>query len=515
MGVNSVLKWDPVRVAREWVSAPNEKARRRIAQRKRYLLIDNSHQAVREELASLFTDPTVRQRVTMFAHLATSVTLFKRVMSELARPVYLVPPTRTVQPDSAQAAFAQIATETGLDDVCARWLIMALATGTAFAYPRFVQRLGRIVCDVISADAATVIPDPDDPCSMLAVIYDKPVHLVDGHCVTWHVYWDDEVTFQLDENGNMQPFAPGEKPVRANPFGRIPIVDLHTSERTDGYWCPTAGEPLVNANMAVCMLTSLALRGLKARGFNQLVVTGDAMRFPKGQALDEESAIMAPDGTNIVELANAADASNYLTLIDAIEARAAAEYGISRARLNREKEDTDDTGLTEQRAEMVKLMAVGERRLFEVIKLISGETTDRQLPPEATMSVDFGEYQFRADPEAELRIWDQKRRMGVRNVLDQVKAENPECLTDEDARAELERNLRIESEFILQRRALNISDSANVYAPGQNPQANGAMGPAVRDGKMSPQAAADQAQSGLPSDQPYTQQPNDQQQEGP
>ncbi len=371
MGLQSVLKWDPVRVARDWIASPNEKARRRICQRRRLLLIDHTDNVVREEINRLFTDPTVRDRVMMFAHLAKSVTLFKRVMRELARPVYLVPPTRTVEPSSAQDAYKRIVAETHMDAIAPKWLITALATGASFAYPRYVPRLDRIVIDVISADAVSVIPDPDDPCRELAVIYDKPVYLPDGGVALYRVYWDDEVSFQLDDRGMVQPFEQGGQPFRENTLGVIPLVSLHPYERLGDYWCTTAAEALVEANMAECILTTLALRGLKARGFNQIVVTGDAMRFPKGQAMDEESAILAPEGTGVIELANAADASNYLTLVDAIESRAAAEYGISRARLNREKADADDTGLTEQRAEMIKIMADAERELFAVIKVIS------------------------------------------------------------------------------------------------------------------------------------------------
>lgn len=500
MGVNSVLHWDPIRTAREFLASSDERARKAIAQRRRLLLEDNTDQVVRDEISRLFTDATVKDRVMMFAHLAKSVTLFKRVIHDMARPVYLVPPTRTVEPESKQEAYSSIVTETDLDAVAPKWLTTALGTGAAFAYPRFVPRLSRFVIDVIPADAATVIPDPDDPCAELAVIYDKPVWSASGKCETWHVYWDDEISFQLDAQGNLRPFEEGGELVRVNTFGRIPIVSLHPYDRLGKYWNVTAVESLVEANMAVCMLTTLALRKLKARGFNQIVVTGDAMRFPKGQAMDEESAILAPDGTSVTELANVADAANYLSLIEAIENRAAAEYGISRARLNRERQDTDDTGLTEQRAEMVKLMVSAERRLFEVVQLISGETTDRQLPADARMSIDFGEYQFRTDPQSELAVWETKRRMGVRNILDQVKAENPEVRTDPEAWDEVDRNLAAEAEYILRRRALNIPDDADVNNPGQNPADNGALGPAVRDGLISKDDAAAAATGAGPTD---------------
>lgn len=490
MGVADVLKWDPVRATRDWVTSQNETARRLIAQRRRFLYEDNASQPIRDELNRIFTDATVKNRVMMFAHLAKSVTLFRRVIKELARPVYLVSPVRSVMPESANEAFQRVITETCLDMCTSKWLTTALSTTAAFAHVRYVERMDCMCVDIIPADAVTVIPDPDMPCKELAIIYDKPVYLPDGSQVVWRVYWDDKVTFQVDERFVLQPFEAGGPVFRENPFGRIPIISLHPYERLSTYWCPTAGESLVEANMGVATLTALALRKLKARGFNQIVVAGDAMRFPKGQAMDEESAILAPEGTQVTELANVADAENYLKLIEAIENRAAAEYGISRARLNREKQDADDTGLTEQRAEMVKLMTMAEMELFEVVKLVSAETSDRQLPADAMMSIDFGEYQYRVDPKSDLEVWDQKRKMGVRNLLDQVKAENPEVRTDADAWVEVDRNLEVEAEYIRRRVERNIPADGNVMAPGQNPEANGAMGPMVRDGMMSKDQAA-------------------------
>jgi hypothetical protein len=495
MGLKSVLKWDPARAAKAWLSSPEEKARRQLAQSRRYLLQDNAQNEIKREIARLFTDATVKERTMMFAHLAQSVTLFRRVIAERVRPVYLISPVRSLKDPAGQDKFQRVVDETYLDAVAPRWLTAALGTGAAFAYPRYVQRLDRIVIDVIPACSVTVIPDPDDPCRELAVIYDKQVFTADGKSETWHVYWDDTITFQMDANDNVVPFEKGGDAYRPNTLGIIPFVAIHPYGRMGAYWNPTGGTSLVQANMPICALTALALRKLKARGFNQIVVTGDALRFPKGQAMDEESAILAPEGTDVHEIGTEADSANYLDMIEALENRAAAEFGISRARLNQDKVG-DDTGLTEQRAEMVKLMAEAEHELFEVLKVVSGETTDRQIPADAEMSIDFGEYQFRADAEAELRVWREKRSQGVRNILDHIKSENPEIRTDEEAKAEAMRNLSTESWFIEERRALNMPEGASVTDPGQDPAANGAMGPAVRDGKLTKDQAAAMAVTG-------------------
>jgi hypothetical protein len=496
LGVKSVLGLDPLRLARDVLATAEDKTRRALMAERRAIYEGDSESAIKNEISRIFNDPTVKQRAYAFAALAKSFALAKRIVNEKARPVYVVPPVRSTKDKADQDRLAQIALETRLDDKFASALAYALAENHSYVQTRYVDRFKQIVLGVVPADTVSIIEDPDDPHRELALMYDRRVWR-DGKWVIWQVYWDDEVTFQIDEHGNKVIGARGER----HTLGLIPFTHICTVPRVSGqYWNTTSNSELFATQKAGNLMTLLGLRKLKARGFPSMVVSGDIRAFPKGQLLDEEVPLQAPDGTDIRDLGNEVNADNYLSMLSALESRAAADNGISRARMNQEK-DGDDTGLMEQRAEMIKVMRDVELAQFEVFKAVSQEYPDpaRRLSVDASMSIDFGELTVRVDPKAELEVWDMRRKMGVANVLDQIKSSNPEIRDDDDAWDELEQNMEAEAEFIKRRRALNVSEDANNQEPGQDAAVNGAMGPAVRDGEMTRDEAA-QAATGANED---------------
>jgi hypothetical protein len=158
---------------------------------------------------------------------------------------------------------------------------------------------------------------------------------------------------------------------------------------------------------------------------------------------------------------------------------------VSRSRLNQDgtPDSASDTGLHEQRAEVVQMMYAAELEQFEVLRMVAREA-GQELPPEATLDVDFGEIEFRADPKGTIELWKLLRSMGLMNTLDMIKRINPEARSDDAAKAEFERNIEVESWRVQAMRALQMNADMEPDMPGQNAQANGALGPAVRDGQM-------------------------------
>lgn len=477
MGVASVLKSDPVRLARVLMDSRDDTIRMEQSRARRLMLEDNAEMVIRRVINKTFRDESVKRRVYDYAAMARSQSIFKRVVNELARPVYMIPPVRSITPDEDQSRFGQIASECRLDCIMDNALRLSLAQNTSFVFGRFSPRLDRMILQVVPADAARVIADPDDPLEMLAFMYDYEVMLRDGTKVLWHAFWDDTVKFQLDHNGNIA------SKVEPNALGKIPVVAIHSAPRYASYWNSTAGDDLYESQNACSLLTLLAMRKLKARGFRAVAFTGDAVNIPKGQIWDEESAIFVPEGATLQELGSEADASNYLRMIESISLAVAANHGISRVRLNQDGNVAgSDVGLMEQRAEIIKFMRHAEIDLFGLIKDLSREMDEgRRLSADASMSIDFGELTQRVDPKVDLEIWKLKRLDGVANVLDQIKSENPEIRSDDEAWSELERNLQAESEYVRRIRALNIPADASTREPGKNPEENGAMGPMVRD----------------------------------
>ena len=503
MGVEAVLGVSPVSLARDLIpglgnttASSNERVRRQEAQDRRLLYQDRPETVVKRLVSSVFDDATVRARMMKFVPLVASQAIFKRAVNEVARTAYMVPPTRHITPAAQQETFAELAMEIGLNDVMDRGVRMAYATNASFLLPRYVERLGRIVVDVIPPDIVTVIPDPDDALAMLAFIYDKQVwNHEKKQWSTWRVYWDDEVTFQFDDAGAVRPFKGQTNPIVHHGYRRIPVTAIHAAERYGEYWNYSTGRDLLNAQLSCSLLQLLSIRKLKAQGFRKLVVEGDITGFPKGQVFDEEAAILAPDGTRVTDLASEADASNYMALMDSIKQDAAANRGLSRARMNAEGPAAgDDLGLMEQRSEVIKFMRPAEMDLLDVMQMISSEHHPvHQLAEGVTMTVDYGEIPHRMDRKAVLEIRDLEKKQGTRNVLDDIMEDNPEIQSEAEAMEELDRNIEIQSQWVEKIRALNMSTTASAGEPGQSPEENGKLGPAVRDGLIDEADAAEKA----------------------
>lgn len=477
-----------IEVAREILADSADRERRRQAATNYHLLHDDGADVLREAIRPLFLDAEIYKRVCSFAAFTDSQGLFARVINELARPVYSIPPTRTIDPEGDQQAFADLKRETKYDARMDLWLRFALCDGDAATCTRYVARLGQIRIDVIPAHAYSVVPHPDDPTMAAGYIMDM---WVAGETTPRRCVCDDTERFVLASDGALL-----EAPEPHN-MPRMPFVDLHNGERSGSYWNPAPSRALRAADLQCRLLNLLSLRLLKVRGFDKIVVSGDYMAMPKDQPLDEEGAIAAPDGVQVRTLGDRNDAGPYLALLDVIKRDAAANRGISRARLNQDKAlASDDKGLEEARAELIRIMAPVEKEQVEVLAMVSQEHPTLRMTAAATLaSIDYGELAHRVDRETQLKIRDIERKMGVRCVLDDLKEDNPEVIDDAGAWAELDRNLAAESQFIEARRALNIATTADVANPGQDPQQNGAMGRAVRDGRMTPGAARDMARN--------------------
>jgi hypothetical protein len=488
---------DPIRAAKAALKTPAELQRRHDVCQRRRVLQDDGELAIKAAIGRIITNPEVRARIYPFARLGKAVTPARRIVNDLAEPLYLVPPVRTVRPDSEQQRWSAIEKESDVNTVMDDALHMACGLNSSFAQYRFVPRLNRIVAGVLLPEAVTVIQDPDDPYIPLAVIYDKLVNTSDGP-KTWRVYWDDQETFQLDHNGNVVPYVAGGPAVTKHELGLIPILDLHVTPRVGGsYWDTTTGDDLFSAQEIASVFTALGARKLKNRGFRGLAVTGDLRTMISDQALDEEIPLKLPEGVTLTELTEDATATNYQDFIDAVVTAAAASRGISKRRLNQDDPGPvrKEEGLAEKRARLVKYVLKGEQKQFEILRALSREypEAERRLSLDATMSVDFGEVEARVDPKEELDLWEARIRAGTANRLDQIRAENPEVRTDADAWREFQRNLEIRAEEIRRVRALNIPADADLQSPGQTPSANGAMGSKVRDKEMTRDEAAQAA----------------------
>ena len=500
MGIRAILGEDIPEIVKAYCADPAEDERRRRQEKRHCLLFDDVEKSTGEVIQSAHNDAEVIARMKAISHLSAAQAPFKRTVRETSRPVYCVPTVREIDPKDQQERWSQMADEVRLNHVMDAALLRMNAANHSFVLFRYVERLERVIATVIPAHRMDVIPDPDDPCTAAAYLYHKPVFSrAKRQWVTHRVLWDDEVMWAFDED--LTPIGNAE----AHKLPIIPIVAIHKNNVRDSYWDLTDGNDLVAADDQAKLMELWKLRKLKSQGFGQIVAeqqgAGSTSNFPKGQTFDPENILQAGGGVSLKNLATETGVENFIAAEDAVVATAAANRGVSKARLNQDSsEGQDDTGLLEQRADMMKIMDQAERDAFEVMKAVSQAYKDpaRRLSMDATLAfLGFGEIQAKVDRLKQLEIRKMERSMGLRSWLDDRIEDQPELKGDrEEAKRTGMETMKEEGEFVEQRRALNIADDADVNNPGQNPAQNGAMGPAVRDGKMNRDEANQQAKQG-------------------
>ncbi len=495
MGVRATMKANPVEVATSLTLGEQAKARRYKAQRRVDLYRDRSESVLRQQFLRIFSRSAAarRERAEAFLWLAQALSLFKRIVNEVAAPVYNPPPLRTITGGDA-ATFDALAKQMRLNgrmDLACR---MLQACNRVLLHDRYVVSLQRVVRDVLTPNMYTAIYHPDDATQLLAVAYAQQV-LVGGKYETAWVYWDDAEAFKFNARGAVTYVLP-----RAEHPGILPFVDIHIRERSCEDEDETSGDDLEAAHTAVQYILSTAIRLLHTQGHTQTGVNGDPANFPRDQILDSENPLFAGMGNTLTALWNPTTVDGHLKLGESITMGVAANYGLNRDRMNALANQASDTAsMQERRAELVQVIGEAEQRAFEMLKVVSLSGALR-LPVDATLKCDFPDSSAKVDRDKLLDIREKQRKQGLSSVVKDKLADAPDLGGDrEKAKAEIEQDMNDEAWYIERRKALGISGDANAHQPGQTQEQNGANGPLVRDGLKSGDQAAAEAAAPLPA----------------
>lgn len=487
---------DPLTSVRDAIEAKDERIRKESAKIRERLYRDDYKDLLRRRVGEVFNELATRAGLEPFIPFVGGSAFLKRIADELGRALYARPPVRrllardgskvaTGQQDALCRLNEEMQTDDRMDTV-ARLLTPSRSAGL---FPRYVNGRGMRL-DVLTPSMVTVVPVPSSPLEELAVIYDA-AYDSDGR-VTRRVVWDDKRSFAID--GNSRQVADAVE----HDFGLIPVYMVHHRGRVGTYWDTTTGEDLVAETFFEMLLDLITVRKLKAQSHLQLVYTGDSEGFYKDQVTDEHSVLMA-GGQGSLSLINLE--SNPDALIRTKEASAtavAANYGVSRDRLN-QKTGTpgDDVALQERVAELARVMVGAERGVFRILKQVSREHPEYKLDQDLELSVDLGQVHNRVNRKDQLEIRREEMRQGARSIVDSILEDNPELGGDRWLAMEhVREKARENAEAWLYIRAGNMSLETSYEDPGLTAQQNGANGPAVRDGKMTRDEAAKQATEG-------------------
>ena len=479
------LGFDPIRVASNLIHSDEDKMRRERARERFALYNDNCEPILDRLIGSVFAEEAVRTRLYKLSPIACANSFLKRVSDELARPIYAVPPLRTVDPGSAQGAYNGLLKEIRANERLDLASRLVVGGNRVLIYVYYVEGSG-MCAEVLAPHQFSRIRDPRMPSSTAGIVYAREVYNSVGESVTHWVVWDDQQHFEMDSAGALV-----RDPVRHN-FGRMPFVEI-CRPGTNGPQAEChAGADLVATSKAGFMLSLLALKNHKSQSHIQLAFVGNTEGFSKDQTLDEESVLTTSGDGQLFPINLQGDPGALLRTKEMLETTTAANYGISRDRLNqRQGEGGEENGLKERTAELMQMMRRAEMDLFDVLKTLSREHPEYQIADSATVKIDFGLLHHRVDRKTLLEIRQVERSMGLRSGVDDALEDNPELEGDREAAMEyIDDRMAEEAVIVEKRRALNIAKDVSSDAPGQSPADNGRMGPAVRDGKMTRDEAA-------------------------
>lgn len=489
-------KWGPW--LHDYVCSQGEIARRNAARERVRLYRDDYKTLLCDMLRQIFREPAVYQRVEPLVQMIGGSSFLKRIADELGRPLYAIAPFRRVirvgekRPDTkAQEALNALYGEMQVNacmDAVARLLTVS---NTVLLFVRYVENVGMHL-DVLTPDMRSVIAHPEIPTRPLAVAYVKRWHDDKPH--SW-IVWDDKRYLTLGPRGGVSDVTPHD-------FGRLPFVEVRHRAATSEYEDVTRGEDLVSQTKQSMFLDLIGVKKIKQQSHIQLTYSGDLDNLVKDQVSDEESVLVAQGtGAGFGSINLESDPGRYQLYKAANEAAVAANYGISRDRLNQAtREATDDVALQERVAELAAVLDPAEADLFRLVRAVSREHPEYRgaIPDDAELLFDRGQVHNRVDRKTQLDVRQTERSMGLRSGVDDVLEDNPEFGGDrERAMAYIDEKMQEEALLVEKRRALNApAGGTTPEEPGQDPAMNGAMGPAVRDGEMTRDEAAAMAERG-------------------
>lgn len=488
MGLEQIGK-----TAEEWIKAvtdhtnrPLEILRREKTAERVALYRDAYERSLDRIITQVFTEAQVVDRLRSLAPLVGGTSFIKRVAGDLARPLYARAPLRRLDnaTDAAQVTYSEIAREMRLNARMDEIAHLLVAANDVFAFVRFVPDKG-LRLDILTGADTWTIPHPEVPTEPLAVVYER-CNRADPR-VKERVVWDDKRYFAIDKEGNLV------SQVVEHGLGILPIIDIHRTERLADFYDCDSGYDLVSQTRNSLFLDLIVLKKIKSQSHIQLYFSGDTTGFIKDQVTDEESVLISQGQGNLGTINLESDPSRIMAVKTANETLVKGNYGLAE-----ERTEEGDVGLRERVAELASILVDAEQRICKVVQAVSRESSHAgKIPDSAVLRVDLGTIHHRVDRKAQLEIRDTERSMGYRSVVDDVLEDNPEFDGDEATALKwIDEKMKQEAVYIARRRALNISEDANSKEPGQSPEANGAMGPAVRDGKISKDDAAKAAKQG-------------------
>lgn len=474
---------------------------------KRWQIYTEQHAPlVLECIISTQNDPNVRKELEKFVDLTVNPGLD---ITRQTAVCWRQGARRSIEGASEEqlAAFHELVLESKIDTHAPAWNRVAEFVGPVIVAP--AVRKGILRWDTLLGTYTDVQTDPDDrhgtPLAAAWTVRAESERPADATvCVLDDKAWTTYTATLgpvLDDGTRGPPEIREVAPKVTHDLGYFPGVPLRFDSIIDGDWwgSPFLNQRLVDATVRLGTLNAILAYTRKSQNKKLLKIVGDLGGFPDGQVLEPEVPLVADIPANgqgtapaIEALDFDTDPGKFIRHAEWIYRNIASAYGgqiESDASGSTSRIVFSTEALTEIRNEQIPHARMFERDLWANAvdmcrkfghRLASSLPTREQVL--AGFRIDFGKLSRKfSEPKAEQDWTDHLLSKGATDQLEIVRAQGNATLDDSQLKDLIARHLENQSWFnnILATRNLSLIDG-KVRGTAE---ANGATGPAIRDGK--------------------------------
>jgi hypothetical protein len=412
---------------------------------------DGGSKQICDLIDAVFEDREVRRLRKAMVPMARWQNALKRIVRELST-VYAAPAKRTVAGDANQAKYDALLERVQFDlqmQQVNRLLNLHRSLLVGFRVRELPDGTREPVVDIATPGTVRAVLHPNDPTVVVAWLIRTSFR---SKRSTWErapvwSLWSDHEYGYLDEH--MVPVAPFVE----HGLGVNRWVPITFSPGVPGFWPGEEGEDLISAQKALALISVLLVKETKSTT-KQTAFTGDTSNMRRGQPIESERPIEAPEGVNVTTFDWGTDPDSFIRPADHVLERLANNYGMSAALLRHEGTQSAEARellrmpLRELRREQQPTFRAFEKRFAQVIAAVmQADDEDNSFAVDG-WKIDFGEAQTPLTPDQEVSLFLKERGAGLDNTVDFLMRRNPD-LDEEGAREAMGRNIEVETERVV------------------------------------------------------------------
>lgn len=482
--------WDYVgkRLRSEYVDNAAEEKRRAAAKKRDDLYENCGDKYLEKMIESAFADQLTKDLRLAMVQWAKHNNYIRSIVDQKAT-VYSAPAARTVAANEPYRDFLEVLDMDGAMRELNRKLALHEDAWVQYRVRTTPRGLEPVV-DIISPAKFWAVAHPRDATMLVAIVLDQRSReqlgavTFDATAPAYRVWADDE-TFQLDGacrviEGSVEPW----------PLGRMPGV-LATLRTPATKGCLLAENPngdLVAAHESVTFQELLLLKESKSAN-RQTYLSGDVSAATTGQSADTEREAVLPEGVTPTSVDRGMDLAQFRDNADHIADNCGANHGVPPSvRRHRDASSGAEIHLRripirEIREQHIPVLRRVERELAGIQAAVNaaqlGLTTWKF---QATgWAIDFGEIQQPLTEQERDQVYETRRRLLLRDCIEEEMARNPDLKTPEAAWKVILRRVDRETTRVAATKGLQEMDGSTSSEPGEpTPEENGKQGRPAR-----------------------------------